>query len=206
MKCIIQTVPERLPYAEKQRELLGLPCDIHIDVNKTGPFNGFVDSLRNFDYGNEYRFHMQDDLILCDDLKDYIPEAERIMRENDMHLMSLYAPRYKSLKESYEKGRPWAKSLAGFAMQAIVFSPMLVKQMLDDAHYYKGWKHDDWFVTDVCRYHKIGAYVHLPSLCQHNVFEMKSVMGHPTSIRRTSEIFFPDFVTKWKTQKLNQPQ
>jgi len=52
----------------------------------------------------EYRFHMQDDLILCDNLKDYIPEVERIMRANDMHLMSLYAPRYKQLKEANEKG------------------------------------------------------------------------------------------------------
>jgi hypothetical protein len=204
MRCIIQTVPSRVEYAKKQAEDFGLPCDIHIDP-MTGPFNGFVDTLRNYDYGNEYRFHMQDDLILCDDFKDYIPEVERIMRENDMHLMSLYAPRYRVLKEANEKGKRWVKSLSGFAMQAIVFSPMLVKQMLDDAHYYKGWKHDDWFVTDVCRFHKIGTYVHIPSLCQHNVFNLPSVMKHANHERRTSHTFEPDFVKRWKAGEVKNP-
>jgi hypothetical protein len=201
MRAIIQTVPERLAAAEEQRKALNFPCDIHVDVDKTGPFKGFVASLNAFDYGDEYRLHMQDDLILCDDFKDYIPEVERIMREKDMHLMSLYAPRYKQHLNAHAKGRPYVKSIAGFAMQCIVFSPLMVKHMKELAPFYTFSHHDDWFVTEVCWATKTAAYVHIPSLTQHNVFEMKSVMGHATSERRTSQIFEKDFVTKWKAKQ-----
>lgn len=204
VRCIIQTIPERLHHAEKQKEALGLPCEIHVDVNKTGPFPAFIDTLKNYDFGNEYRLHMQDDIILCDELKDYIPEVERIMRENNMHLLSLYAPRYKVLKEAHEKGKRWIKSLSAFAMPAIVFSPELVAEMVSVAHHYVGWKHDDWFVTDVCARRKIGTYVHVPSLCQHNIGIPSSLM-HANNERRTSHTFEPDFVKRWKSGEVTTP-
>ena len=205
MKCIIQTIPDRLELAKKQREALGLPCDIHNDIRKTNAFNGFVDSLNAFDYGDEYRFHMQDDLVLCDDLKDYLPEVERIMRVSDMNLMSLYAPRYRVNLEANQKGKRWIKSISAFAMQAVVLSPKLVKLLIEDAHYYKGWKFDDWFVTDLCRHYKIGTYVHIPSLTQHDVFNIPSSLGHANHERRTSHTFEPDFVKRWKYGKVKNP-
>jgi hypothetical protein len=202
MKCVIQTIPKRLEKAKQQAEKLGLPCQIHID-NYTNPFNGLIDSLKNCDNGIEYVFHMQDDIILCDDLKYYIPEVERIMIENNMELMSLYAPRYKVLLEAYKKGRPWIKSMSAFALQAVVFSPKLVRLLLAEAPYYAHWKHADWFVTDVCMNNKVPTHVHVPSLTQHDI-GMKSSIGNPSHERRTSHTFVPDFVTKWKQNKKNE--
>lgn len=202
MKAIIQTIPSRLELAKKQRDALGTDCDIYVDEAMSGPFKGFHGSLMAHDYGSEYRLHMQDDLIYADNFKDYFPEVERLMRENDMHLLSLYAPRYKTLKAARDKGRRFCRSFAGFAMQCIVFSPSFVQQMLELAPYYTYSPHDDWFVSEAVRATKIKPYVHLPSLCQHNVFEIRSSMGHPTSIRRTSEIFEPDFVNKWKSARV----
>jgi hypothetical protein len=197
MIACIQTVPSRLEAAERQRKALDYPCAIHID-DMTGPFNGFVDSLRKVPSGDQYRLHMQDDIILADDFKDYIPQVQKIMEDNGMHLMSLYAPRHKQLRDAYAKGRPFCQSFAGFAMPCIAFSPFMVEKMLEYAPYYTQSKHDDWFVSEVCVVYRIKAYVHLPSITQHNVWDMKSSMGHAQNDRRTSDIFEKNFVTKWK--------
>lgn len=201
MKACIQTVPERLEFAKRQAKLLDFPCDIYVDEKKEGPFKGFIASMETFPSGNEYRLHMQDDIILCDDFKDYFPEVERMMTENDMHLLGLYAPRYKQHRNAHAKGRRFVKSIAGFAMPCIVFSPSMVDKMVRCAPQYTASPHDDWYVTEVCWAFKISAYVHIPSLTQHNVWEMKSSLGHAQNERRTSEIFEKDFVTKWKASR-----
>lgn len=201
MFAIIQSIPARYELALKQREALGFPCEIYVDEKLSKPFKGFWDSLLAYDSSDDYRLHMQDDLIYCDDFRDYIPEVMRLMREEDMHLFSLYGPRVKQLREAHAKGRRYCQSFKGFAMQCIVFSPWLVEKMKELAPYYTGSHHDDWFVSEVVLYTKIKPFVHLPSLCQHNIWEIPSSMRHPKSIKRTSEIFEKDFVTKWKSQQ-----
>lgn len=198
MKAIIQSIPDRRDIAKRQADAFGLPCDIYVDEAMSGPFKGFYDSLLAYPSGSEYRLHMQDDLIYCDSFKDYLPEVERLMRDEGMHLLSLYAPRVKQLREQHAKGRRYCRSFKGFAMQCIVFSPYLVECMLELAPHYDRSPHDDWFVSEVVLETGIKPFVHLPSLCQHNVFEIPSSMRHPKSIKRTSEIFDKDFVTSWK--------
>lgn len=211
MIACIQTIPERLWHAEEQvREIVfparphGLEPAIYIDKAKIGPFRAFIQTLREVPSGDHYRLHMQDDITYCDDFVDYLPEVERVMREDDIPLLSLFAPRRKHMVEQLAKGKRIGTFPNFLWMQCVVMSPWLVSKLLEHAEGYND-KHDDVYVSSILYYYYKTAKVHLPSLVQHDI-TIPSSMKHANNEKRTSPLFDKDFVTKWKAQKLNQPQ
>jgi len=200
MIAVIQTIPERYEHAQKQSVELGLHTSIYTDKDKDGPFKAFIETLRQIPSNGEYRLHMQDDLILCDDLKEYLPHLEQEMDNKGIDLLSLFAPRRKHIKEQYDAGKRIGTFPNFLWMQSVVMSPSFVDKLLYHAHQYDD-KHDDTYVAAVLSFYKIKAYVHLPSLVQHNITILSS-MKHANNEKRTSELFEKDFVTKWKAGKV----
>lgn len=199
MRCVIQTIPERLKFARLQAEKLGVHCDRWVDAEKKGPFLGFIDSLNFCPSGDEYRLHMQDDIIFCDDFVDYLPTLEEMMRKKEINLLSLFAPRRKHMRVQFEKGKRIGSFPNFLWMQCVIMSPLMVSRLKEHAHQYDD-KHDDVYVNAVLRAYKDKAFVHLPSLVQHDI-GIPSSMGHANNDKRTSELFDPHFVTKWKNQQ-----
>lgn len=200
MKACIQTIPERSQHALEQLNELGLPATfIYTDHDKIGPFKAFIETLKAYPSGDEYRLHMQDDITFCDGFKDYLPEVERLMREGQYDLLSLFAPRRKHMDEQFAKGKRVGTFPNFLWMQCVVMSPWLVERLLAHSHQYDD-KHDDVYVAAVLDAYKRKAYVHLPSLVQHDV-SIPSSVGHANNDKRTSRIFDKDFVTNWKATR-----
>lgn len=200
MKACIQTIPERQYHALEQLSELGLPdTSIYTDYDKVGPFKAFIETLREFPSGGEYRLHMQDDITLCDDLKDYLPELERQMRDNNYDIVSLYAPRRKHMDEQYAKGIRIGTFPNFLTMACCMMSPWMVEKCLAHAHQFDD-KHDDVYVAAVLSAYKRRGYVHLPSLVQHDI-SIPSSMKHANNILRTSRVYDKDFVAKWKAEQ-----
>jgi len=211
MIACIQTIPERLWHAEEQvREIVfparpsGIEPVIYIDKAKVGPFKAFIETLREVPSGDRYRLHMQDDITYCDDFADYLPEVERIMRADDIPLLSLFAPRRKHMVEQNAKGRRIGTFPNFLWMQCVVMSPWLVEKLLERADSYTD-RHDDVYVSSVLYYYYKTAKVHLPSLVQHDI-TIPSSMKHANNDKRTSPLFDKDFVKKWKAGTLTQNQ
>ena len=211
MIACIQTIPERLWHAEEQvREIVfparpsGIEPSIYLDKDKVGPFKAFIQTLREVPSGDHYRLHMQDDITYCDDFVDYLPEVERVMRENDYHIISLYAPRRKHMVEQYAKGKRIGTFPNFLTMVCSVMSPWLVSKCLEHAHQFQD-KHDDVYIAEILREYRCKAYVHLPSLVQHDI-TIPSSMKHANNLLRTSPVFDKDFVKKWKAGTLTQIQ
>jgi hypothetical protein len=137
---------------------------------------------------------MQDDLIYCNRFKDYLPELEALIKEGDYHLVSLFAPRRKHMKEQFDAGKRIGTFPNFLWMQCVVFSPWLVNKFLVHSHQYHD-KHDDSYVSLILNHYKVKAYVHLPSLVQHDI-TIPSSMKHANNDKRTSEIFDANFVDK----------
>jgi hypothetical protein len=147
-----------------------------------------------------YRLHLQDDAIVPNDLEQYLPEVEKLMQENDIHIMSLYVPQRKYLKEQYDKGLRFSDFPNFLTMVACVFSKEVTLKVIDFLEVSAEKKHDDSFIREFLAKHKIRAYAHFPSLVQHSV-ALKSVMKNPNTDKRQSFCFQKDFVSNFiKTQ------
>lgn len=197
MIAVIQCVLERQWYAERTiSEFTKITGHMYVDRNRVGPFQGFINTLKRFPSGDEYRLHLQDDVILTRNLEDYLPSLEDEMRSRSIDVLSLYAPRRGHIDTSAELGERIAKFPNFLTMVSVLFSPWAVEAMLRHAGEYDGFD-DDTYVQKVLRKNRRKAYLHLPSLAQHNV-ALKSSMGHAATQARTSKYFDPDFVSKWK--------
>jgi hypothetical protein len=135
MRCVIQTIPTRLDKAKAQSKALGLPCDLYVDTQMEGPFKAFIKTFTTISYWGEYRFHMQDDLILADGLKGYLPTLEKKMRDEEMHYLSLYSTPRKVFKEAHQKGERFIKApvLNYLHLQCVMFSPWLCSKLVEHA-------------------------------------------------------------------------
>jgi len=187
-----QCIPERLGYIKA--ELKNLPNVIyHIDENKVGSFESFKSMLKI--PVDDYRLHLQDDVILADNFSLAIPKIEELMNIRDLDVLSLFAPRRQRIIEAYSKNLLIDEFPDFLWLQATMFSSRFVSLLRMEIERTTEIKHDDVFVAEVLREYKIKAHVFLPSLVQHNV-ELGSAMGHANSKRRTSPIFDKDFITK----------
>lgn len=197
MIAVIQCVLERQWYAERTiAEFKAIPGHIYVDRHRVGPYRGFINSLERFPSGDEYRLHLQDDVILARNLEDYLPTLEQEVRAREIDVLALYAPRRGHIDASAAAGERFAPFPNFLTMVAVLFSPWAVGAMLEYSSTYSDI-HDDFYVQTVLKKTKRKAYLHLPSLAQHNV-RLKSSLGHASTVSRTSKYFDPDFVTKWK--------
>ncbi len=190
MIVTVQCVPERLDYIKSQ--IKDKPAVYSIDTEKSGAFNSFAKML-DIDLGDsDYRLHLQDDVILSKNFWDKLPHIERLMKKKDIHVLSLYAPNRKDLREQHEQGKNKIVEFHRFlTLVTCVFSRKFISLMKQELKHTRQKKHDDVFVLHILRKYKIKAYVHLPSLTQHNQ-DIKSTMGHIKSSKRESPLFIDD--------------
>lgn len=164
------------------------------DENLEGGFKTFTKILKIPFTG--YRLHLQDDAMVPNDLECYLHEVETIMKDNDIHVMSLYVPQRKFLKEQYEKGIRFSEFPNFLTMVACVFSNEVTDKMIAYLDVSKEKKHDDSFVQEFLSKHKMKAYVHYPSLVQHSIV-LKSVMKNPNTDKRQSFCFDKNFISNY---------
>jgi hypothetical protein len=164
------------------------------DENLEGGFKTFTKILKIPFTG--YRLHLQDDAMVPNDLECYLHEVETIMQDNDIHVMSVYVPQRKFLKEQYEKGVRFSEFPNFLTMVACVFSKEVTDKMIAYLDIAKENKHDDSFVQEFLSKHKMKAYVHYPSLVQHSIV-LKSVMKNPNTDKRQSFCFDKNFISNY---------
>jgi len=168
------------------------------DENLEGGFNTFTKILKIPFTG--YRLHLQDDAMVPNKLEYYLPEVESIMKDNDIHVMSLYVPQRKFLREQHEKGIRFSEFPNFLTMVACVFSKEATDKMIAFLDVSKEKKHDDSFVQEFLSKHKMKAYVHYPSLVQHSI-TLKSVMKNPNTDKRQSFCFDKNFISNYLKNK-----
>lgn len=196
MTITIQAVERRLQNVELMlSQLNGEDVTVHVDKEMKGSFGSFVDML-SYEVKNDYRLHLQDDVILSPHFKEYLPYVEEIMNKKNIHLLSLYAPRRKSIHEAMNRKEKISVFENYSWLQGTVFSKKFVELMRLHLPLSKQTKHDDTFVREVLHTYKIKAYVHLPCVIQHNV-EMVSVMGHGKGEGRRSIVYDENYITNF---------
>lgn len=196
MRCVIQTIPSRFKEAEEQAKALGLPCDLYVDTLMEGPFKSFIKTFTTIPYEGEYRFHMQDDLILADGLKDYLPSLEKKMRDEGIHYLSLYSPPRRVFKDAHKNNERFITAPVPNYLQLLcaMLSPWLISKLVEHAgEFNPNNRADDVYLADIVRAYKVPAHYHIPSLVQHNI-AMPSSVGYVNNKTRTSPIFDKHFI------------
>ena len=164
---------------------------VHIDENRTGAFNSFKEMVFKYDE-DEYRLHLQDDIIIPDGFMSYVDKVLLDVIKNDYHVTSLFVPKRKAF-ENIDKDNSRYVVFDNFLwMQAIIISPFAIKGLKDHFDYTAEKKHDDVFVQEWLKKNKIKAYAHFPSIVQHNVY-LGSEMGNANSKHRMSPYYDKNF-------------
>lgn len=193
MIITVQAVPKRMLYIKNQLRKYKNEVNIYfnIDEHYTGSFNSFKNML-NIPVDN-YRLHLQDDIILADNLLFNLDYLSNLMNSNNIDVLSLYANPRKAIKKAFDEGKSLVELKPFLMMQGVVFSKRVIDLMKVEINNSRQTKHDDVFVQDVLRMYKIKAYCHLPSLVQHNL-ELDSIMQHAKNTKnRTTRLFDKDF-------------
>jgi len=198
MNIVTQCIQERYDLAVDTLKETDLQSKFYIDKNKEGCLKSFGYMLNNYST-DDYRLHLQDDIIFADNLKSYLPKLKAYMQNKEIHLLSIFAPNRKLILQQYKEGKTIVPFPNYLWLQASIFSPrfqsILKKEynnLNDDTI-----KDDDVFVAYVLKKYNIKAYVHLPSLVQHNT-EIKSSLGHANSKIRESKVFDKNYITNLK--------
>ena len=196
----IQAVTEREQNVKEMLKRLPSGVRVHYDTDRISPLHSFVQML-DIEF-TDYRLHLQDDVILPQGFKDYLPTILKDMKERNIEVLSLFAPRRKKLKELYKAGETYVKFNNFLWLQAVIFSKEVIdgikryiKHCKTFGIEYGEGKHDDILVREYLKENKKTAYCHLPSLVQHNTY-MKSTMSHANSIQRASDIYDLNYIKK----------
>lgn len=193
MTVTIQAVIERAKNVHAIANQLNNECIVYWDERRISPFDSFKQMLDI--QVKDFRLHLQDDVILADNLQDYFLTLKSYMWAEDIHVLSLFAPNRKDLIDAYEAGKHIAEFKNFLWLQAVIFSKTAVEEMRHFIRNYKDTKHDDVFVRDYLKEYNRKAYVHLPALVQHNVW-LGSVVGHRNDKRRMSKLFSKNYVNE----------
>jgi hypothetical protein len=190
MITTIQACEERLEYIRPIANEFN--AIVHTDKNRINAYWSFKDML-DIDF-EDYRFHLQDDVILANGLKSYIPTLLEYMAKYNIHLLSLFAPSRENFDEEYAKGVricPYRNYLGNIG---VIFSKYFVDMMKIYIKISSQHIDDDIFISETLSRLGIKGYVHLPILVQHNL-ELSSTIGHGKNAFY-SNLFDVDFVTK----------
>tara|TARA_R110002074_G_scaffold173445_1_gene336253 strand:- start:68 stop:679 length:612 start_codon:yes stop_codon:yes gene_type:complete len=179
-----------------------LPEDtiVYYDHELKGPLNSFTKML-DIEVG-DYRMHLQDDVILNKNLKDYLPYVLKDMKDNNWEALSLYAPTRKLIKEQIKKGLKYGVFPSCW-IQCIIFSKRVLNLLREHRKNYNPTqltRSDDTFINSCFAKNKIKVMVHLPSVVQHNVY-LGSLIGHTASVKRMSDVYEKDYTTNFLKNK-----
>jgi len=167
---------------------------VHIDRKRINSFESFKDMLDiEFD---DYRFHLQDDVILATDLKLYLPKLIEFMKYRNMHVLSLFCPVRRSISVAYFTGMRVTEYYNYLCNIATLFSKDFINMLKLHVNSSKERYADDIFVEEVLNKTRTVAYVHLPTLAQHDT-SVESLNGHNSSksFMRTN-LFEKDFIVE----------
>lgn len=186
MITTVQCVPTRRKYAEDVfKDFKNIVY--HEDKNYTGCFNSFKDML-DIPF-EDYRLHVQDDILITNDLHNNLDYLQNIMSDKKIEILSLYANPRKAIREAHLKKQTIARLNPFLMMQGVVFSYDFVQMLKEEISESRQNKYDDTFVGDVCKKRKVKAYCHIPSLVQHNLL-LDSEIGNPNNPHNRKALFF----------------
>lgn len=138
---------------------------------------------------------MQDDVSVCDGFADYLPQVEAFMEKHNIHVFSLYCPDRAILNKALKEGNTFWVFDPYLWLQATVFSKKFNDFMIGRPKDHLKRSGDDLYVRDCIRDAGTKAFVHLPSLVQHEMEGIPSALGHPQSVQRTSSNYNKHWVT-----------
>lgn len=165
---------------------------IHVDYKKKGSLATFIDML---DYKvKDYRFHLQDDVIIADNLVEYLPIVAKFMKNNNIPMLTFFYPARNSAKIAYENGKRFMAFSNFLGPLGSMFSREFIEEMRIHSSFTKQTHHDDFFIEETLTKMGKKPVLHLPILVQHNI-NITSVNGHPAEPYTTSDIFDKNFVT-----------
>ena len=170
---------------------------VHVDKIRKNAYWSFKDML---DYEvDDYRLHFQDDIIIADDLELYIPILTTYMSDNNIDLLSLFAPARKNITKNYFTGENITNYCNYLGNQGCIFSKKFVEDMRLYVKISSQTYDDDIFIREVLTRTSTKGYIHLPTLVQHDL-KYHSLLKHITDDMRTN-LFEKDFVTKLNLKK-----
>lgn len=192
MKIVIQAVRQREDNVQKM--LKHFEAQVVYDETLKGNLPTFMDCMRL--KINGYRLHLQDDMIIPNGFYSYLKKVEADCIKNGFDVLSLYAPKRKQFFEAQEKGLKYSVFNNFLTMTAVVFSEKAVDGILETySKYGEEYKDDDVFVAKWLSLSKTKAYVHLPSIVQHNAY-LGSTLGHASTSSRMSVFYDKDYCLK----------
>ncbi len=144
---------------------------VYIDKNINVPLHGFNEML-NIEF-DDYRFHIQDDVVLADDLDKYLQQLNMFLIKNRIDFLSLSAAPNKRLTAEYFVGKRIAEYRNDRYIlhdnKGIIYSKKLINYMKNDINTPNKIFEDELsFINFVLGKHGIIGYVHLPILVNIN--------------------------------------
>ena len=197
MDIWIQSVKSR--EQSVQSILKRIDAKVYVDKELKGCFNSFSYMLQNCYAENEHIIHLQDDIVPLKGLQEYIPSMISEMEARDIPVLSLFTPQRKAFTMHYKvmQAENIKTAIVPFPnflwMQAVIFSPNAIRGLRNHLQISSQTKYDDVFVAEYLKFTKQEAYVHIPSLVQHNI-NLKSTLGHRASKNRMSNCYKNDFL------------
>lgn len=190
MIVTVQAIEERLDYITGLTK--SLDPIIYVDKRRTNAFDSFADML-DYEVDN-YRLHLQDDIILADNFKEYLPWVLKFMENQNLDVVSLFSPARGSIKKAFDEGMRYVRYKNYVGNIAVIFSKFFVQKLRDNVANAKNTQDDDLFINEVLEKEGIKAWAHLPVIVQHNI-SMGSTLGHDRNVSQmTSDIFDKDFI------------
>ncbi len=192
MIITIQAVEERRDNVDKiNSQLKDIKTIIHYDTKRISPFNAFAEMLDV--EVEDYRLHLQDDIMLPNYFTDYLPYVKKEMINRKIDVLSLFAPQRKYITEQYKLKNNYVEFPNFLWLQAVIFSKKAISEMREYLKITNEKKHDDVFVANYLKSYNKKAYLHLPAIVQHNVY-LGSVMGHRNNSSRMSAVYDNNYI------------
>ena len=196
MIVTIQAVPSRMRSVETIRNNFKyMEVVTYVDEEYKGTLDSFSEMLKI--PVDDYRLHLQDDIILADNIEEKLEEIASYMTKNNVDVVSLFSlndgtgkdPKHGYYKYNNTIGILGVLMSANFIelmqREVVIFLDKKAKDKeLGDTQEYA----DDMFVKWVIARNKTVSKILIPHLVQHNI-NMKSIVGNMRGKRKMTKKF-----------------
>lgn len=190
MQIVIQAVESRRRQVEK---IQGVFKDAIVSYDSSGtPIGGFKKTL-NIPLDTEYRLHLQDDIILANNIDKYLDVIEKEIQEKNIMCLALFSPNQNAINSATSDNKFFRIDTEKLWIQAVILHKSIIELAKERIETTDEEKHDDVFLRKCIRELKYKAYVHIPGIVQHNVW-IGSTIGHAKSKHRMSKIFNINYI------------
>lgn len=188
MKIFIQAVQERLYMVKEILDELGdtYPVKVHVDTHKKGAYWSFL-NMAHLKNEYKYRIHIQDDVRLAKGFVYYIPEVEKIMSDEGIHVLALYSNTRIVFRKALKEGRKIVPFPMFWGLCCVAMSEWFIEKVRKHYSEVDERVHDDIMVREIAKKIGVKIYAHIPNLAQH--LQAESASGHKEYARRKSNTF-----------------